>query len=182
MQKTLFTLMLISIFVIMSHVAMAEITESDILGLWLFDEGSGTIVSDSSGNGNDGEIIGDLPWVAGQYGTALEFPGESMNLVMLPNSDSLNPTAGITIMAWGYVEGSENNRRFLQKSTAGNDNQYRLLFEWGNFRFDPGPGVTPQALDAAGFAEEEYVIRRVEELHESGFECQDRFSCTAGGY
>jgi hypothetical protein len=157
MYKALFTLMLLSMFIVMPHVSIAEITEEDIGGLWLFDEGSGKTVSDSSGNGNDGEIVGELEWVDGKFGKALQYPGESMNLVMLPNSDSLNPTSGITIMAWGWlVEGTGNNRRFLQKSTAGSDNQYRLLLEWGNFRFDPGPGVSPQALDTPVFAEEEW--------------------------
>jgi len=31
-----------------------------LVGLWLFDDGSGTVVADSSGNGNDGAINGDF--------------------------------------------------------------------------------------------------------------------------
>jgi hypothetical protein len=156
MHKTLFILMLLIMLIVMPHVSVAEITEDDILGLWLFDEGEGKTVSDSSGNGNDGEIIGELEWVDGVFGKALQYPGESMNLVMLPNSDSLNPTTGITIMAWGWLEDTGGNRRFLQKSTAGSDNQYRLLYEWGNFRFDPGPGVSPQTLDTPVFPTQEW--------------------------
>jgi hypothetical protein len=156
MYRMLISLLLFSLLVAVSNTSMAVIEEEDILGLWLFDEGEGTFVSDSSGNENHGEIVGELEWVDGVFGKALQYPGESMNLVMLPDSDTLNPTEQITIMAWGWVQDSGQNRRFLQKSTAGSDNQYRLLFEWGNFRFDPGPGVSPQNLDAPGFSEEEW--------------------------
>lgn len=156
MCRILLFLMLFSILIVVQNTSMAAITEEDILGLWLFDEGEGKEVLDSSGNENHGEIVGELEWVDGVFGKALKYPGLSMNLVMLPDSESLNPTEQITIMAWGWVQDSGQNRRFLQKSTAGSDNQYRLLFEWGSFRFDPGPGVSPQTLDAAGFPEEEW--------------------------
>ena len=156
MHRTLLLLFL-SVLLAVPSLAMAKITADDIVGLWLMDEGSGKVIADSSGNGNDGEIIGDLKWVDGKFGKALEFPGESMNLVQVPNSDALNPTTGITIMAWGWlVDGAGNNRRFLQKSTPGSDNQYRLLLEWGQFKFDAGPGVSPKEITTAVFPEGEW--------------------------
>ncbi len=45
-----------------------------LVGWWRFDEGSGTIAGDSSGNGNNGTIYG-ATWVAGKYGQALSFDG-----------------------------------------------------------------------------------------------------------
>jgi hypothetical protein len=36
----------------------AEINPESIVGLWFFDEGTGNIAEDSSGNGSDGEIVG----------------------------------------------------------------------------------------------------------------------------
>jgi len=145
-----------SIFSSISNIGLAEVTMDDLCGLWLFDEGAGKTVKDSSGNGNDGEIIGDLNWVDGKFGKALEFPGESMNLVQIPDSDSLNPTTGITISAWGWLADTGGNRRFLQKSTAGSDNQYRLLLEWGTFKFDAGPGVSPKEITTPIFSTEEW--------------------------
>ena len=44
----------------------------------------------------------------------------------------------------------------LQKSEGGSDNQYRLLLEWGNFRFDAGPGVTPNTVDVPIFSEKKW--------------------------
>ena len=45
-----------------------------VVGSWHFDEGSGSALKDSSGNGNDGEIYG-ATWVDGKYGKALSFDG-----------------------------------------------------------------------------------------------------------
>ena len=45
-----------------------------LVGWWSFDEGSGTVAGDSSGNGNTGTIYG-ATWVTGIYGKALSFDG-----------------------------------------------------------------------------------------------------------
>ena len=66
----------------------AAIDPSSVVGIWLFNEGSGVTAGDSSDTGNDGEIIGEVNWVSGQHGGALEFvdgyvdcgKNESMNL------------------------------------------------------------------------------------------------------
>ena len=66
----------------------AAIDPSSVVGIWLFNEGSGVTAGDSSATGNDGEIIGEVNWVSGQHGGALEFvdgyvdcgKNESMNL------------------------------------------------------------------------------------------------------
>ena len=46
-----------------------------LVGYWRLDEGSGTIAYDSSGNGHDGELIGNPEWVTGYFGGGLEFAG-----------------------------------------------------------------------------------------------------------
>lgn len=43
-------------------------------GYWKFDESSGTIAADSSGNGKNGAITG-ATWTTGKYGNALNFDG-----------------------------------------------------------------------------------------------------------
>ncbi|MCP4258147.1 MAG: hypothetical protein GY774_11720, partial [Planctomycetes bacterium] len=37
-------------------------TDPALVGWWTFDEGSGNIAADSSGNGNDGTLNGPLEW------------------------------------------------------------------------------------------------------------------------
>jgi hypothetical protein len=72
---------------------------ADLVAHWSFDDGSGTIAQDLSGNGNDGTLQGDPQWVAGKYGSALEFDGD--DFVDCGNQDVLNfGTGDWTITAW----------------------------------------------------------------------------------
>jgi hypothetical protein len=58
-----------------------------LAGWWSFDEGVGTIASDSSENGNTGTIYG-ASWVPGSFGQALSFGGTS-DYIQVPDSTSL---------------------------------------------------------------------------------------------
>jgi hypothetical protein len=68
-----------------------------LVGWWSFDEGSGTVAGDNSGNVNNGTIFGTT-WVAGKYGNALNFDGLS-NYVDLGSSAILE-SSPITVSAW----------------------------------------------------------------------------------
>jgi glucose/arabinose dehydrogenase/chitodextrinase len=63
-----------------------------------FDTGSGSSVSDVSGNGNTGAIT-SATWVAGKYGGALSFNGTDAR-VRVPASTSMDVTSALTLMAW----------------------------------------------------------------------------------
>jgi len=134
----------------------AGITKEDIVALWLFDDGSGDTLKDSSGNGNDGKLIEGPTWDKGKFGGALKFDANKKQRVKVENSDSLNLTDQVSILAWGLVSDTTGNRRFLQKSTEGSDNQYRLLREGGFFRFDAGPGVSNSRVQSPMFKEKEW--------------------------
>ena len=54
----------------------AAFDEKDIAGMWTFEEGKGKVVEDLSGNGTDGEFVGDLKWAKGKFGGGLEFNGQ----------------------------------------------------------------------------------------------------------
>ena len=47
----------------------------DVVAMWLFDEGRGKAVKDSSGNGLHGEFARKPEFVEGKFGTALQFGG-----------------------------------------------------------------------------------------------------------
>ncbi|MBC8185657.1 T9SS type A sorting domain-containing protein, partial [candidate division KSB1 bacterium] len=49
--------------------------DANTVGLWHFNEGSGTTASDASGNGNDGQIIGASWTTQGKFSNALSFDG-----------------------------------------------------------------------------------------------------------
>jgi len=46
-----------------------------LVGWWKFDETSGTVAYDSSGNGNDGNLMNGPAWTTGKIGGALSFDG-----------------------------------------------------------------------------------------------------------
>ena len=89
------------VMVFMSVGQSHAIDERSFAGGWLFDEGSGNVVKDISGNVNNGELRGNPEWVEGQFGKALNFNGSS-DYVEVPHSDSLSITGDITIVAWIY--------------------------------------------------------------------------------
>jgi hypothetical protein len=106
-------------------------TDPALVGWWKFDEGTGDIAADSSGNGNDGTLNGPLEWTTeGKLGGAMAFTGP-YNFVLVEDAPSLNMTQEITIAAWINPSWTGNNR-ILQKSSGGGDNQYRLIKEGGN--------------------------------------------------
>ena len=55
---------------------LAEFDAENCVGMWLFDDASGDIAKDSSGNGNDGILMSDPKWVKGKIGSALELDGQ----------------------------------------------------------------------------------------------------------
>jgi len=70
-----------------------------LVGHWKFDEGSGTIAYDASGNDNHGMLINSPEWVDGKMGGALEFDGSS-NYVDCGNNASLSALSKLTVEAF----------------------------------------------------------------------------------
>ena len=93
--------------------SFAAVDPSNIVGLWMFDEGSGNIVTDSSGNGHDGEIDGAV-WVDGKIDKALEFDGDDS--VTVPDAPDLRIGAQLTLMAWFYATDIGDWRQVIAKS------------------------------------------------------------------
>ena len=81
--------------------------DDGLVAEWHFDEGSGSVLADSSGNGNDGVIHG-ATWVEGKYGNALSFDGRD-DYVEVPYSSSLDISAAITITVWTYWDSLGTN-------------------------------------------------------------------------
>ena len=73
---------------------MSEEAKSGMVGLWQFNEGSGSIVHDSSGNGNHGTIVPSAvefqTWGADEFANTLSFTKKDENHLRIPASDSLN--------------------------------------------------------------------------------------------
>jgi hypothetical protein len=79
--------------------ASFNVTPTGLVAYWKFDEGSGTTVSDSSGNGNTGTLVNGPLWAAGKVGNALYFDGIDDNITVA-DSNSLDLSSSFTLSAW----------------------------------------------------------------------------------
>ena len=88
-----------------SYSNIASATTSSVSGTpnlvaaYSFNEGSGTTVNDSTGNGNTGTLVNATWSTAGKYGNALSFNGSNAR-VTINDSTSLHLTTGVTLEAW----------------------------------------------------------------------------------
>lgn len=79
------------------------------VGVWKLDEGSGTAIADSSGNGNDGVMSGAVSWGTGVFGPALVFDGAN-GQVKVSDNLALEPKTAVTVSAW--VKGGDSSGAF----------------------------------------------------------------------
>jgi outer membrane lipoprotein-sorting protein len=72
-----------------------------LVGWWKFDESTGTIASDSSGNGNNGMLKGSPVWrpQGGKTGGAIELSGKG-DYVEISNEANFDINDQITVSAW----------------------------------------------------------------------------------
>ncbi|MBF9066950.1 MGH1-like glycoside hydrolase domain-containing protein [Streptacidiphilus fuscans] len=113
--------------------------QTDPIGTWTFDEGSGSVAHDSSGT-NDLQLIGDPAWVPGVSGTALQFDGSSQ--YGQTSGPVLDTTGNFSVAAWVRLDrtgsfatavsqdGATTSGFFLQYSAADN----RFAFSTGEGR------------------------------------------------
>ena len=73
---TLATMSLIALMMVEQGVA---VTPKDAVALWLFEEGAGDKVKDTSENKNDAVITGNAKWVNGKFGKGLQI-GQQMKI------------------------------------------------------------------------------------------------------
>ncbi|PYM78725.1 MAG: hypothetical protein DME09_22860 [Candidatus Rokuibacteriota bacterium] len=91
---------------------------SQLIAAYAFDEGSGTVTADASGNGHVGTLLNGPTWTTGKYGGALSFNGLS-SAVSAGNPASLNNVNTFTYCAWVFPRsrGGQNDARILHKGT-----------------------------------------------------------------
>ncbi|HET9666298.1 MAG TPA: PQQ-dependent sugar dehydrogenase, partial [Desertimonas sp.] len=109
-----------------------------------FNQGSGTTLTDSSGNGSNGTINGATWTSAGKYGSALSFNGSS-NYVDLGNPASLRNTGSMTWSAWVFATANPaDDGQIIAKSAGGGGGvgwQLKTSPDTGPHTF--GVGVSP---------------------------------------
>ena len=110
--------------------------QTDLVGHWKFDTGSGSTAYDSAGT-NDGTIYGDTFWTTGQVGdSALDFDG-SDDYVVIADDDSLTPPSQITLAYWIYNRGGQDAGIYKfaecpdEAASPGNSRAYYLTVDTG---------------------------------------------------
>ena len=96
-----FTISLIIVVFMFAQLGNAEIDPESIVGAWLFDETNGKVAADSSGNDNDGKLVGGAKWVKGKFGNAIELNGKDA-WVTVPE---IGPLEDFTLIKWFNATG-----------------------------------------------------------------------------
>jgi hypothetical protein len=109
--------------------ALTSTVRADLVGWWRLDEGTGTTAFDSSGNGNDGTILGNPQWVPGMIGGALDFDGDG-DYVDCGNDPIFDITEEVTLAIWVNANdiGNGAHNCWLGKG----DNTYAIKHQSGN--------------------------------------------------
>ncbi len=123
--------------------ALAGSASADLMGYWKFNEGSGNVAQDGSGNRNDGAVLG-ATWVEeGKFDSALSF--DSGDSVEIPHSESLSFTEEITVMAWCNSTGISSNPTVVGKGSGDPTVQFELSLQssgiFWQFKYDDGTWV-----------------------------------------
>ncbi len=126
---------LVICFVLSVAPAHAQKIPDGLVGYWPLDEDAGDSSMDMSGNGNDGEIKGNVEWVEGKFGSALEFFGSGGSTFIVQDSESLKITGDLTMEAWIYPTAKPQKGGIITKYKGAGDNRgYMIDFYDTNFR------------------------------------------------
>jgi PKD repeat protein len=90
-----------------------------------FNEGTGSSVSDLSGNGNVGTVSGARWSNAGKFGKSLWFNGSSSRITVR-DSPSLDLSGAMTLAAWVYPTVAMTDRRVVIVKERSGSNAYHL--------------------------------------------------------
>ena len=160
------THVLLASIVLLAVAVCAQAQDPDLLGWWKFDDGTGTIAVDSSGNGNDGVFIQDPEWVAGKFGSGLLFDGQGGERVALGGLDI--PSGAMTITCWfkaNNLDTPGNDPRMVSKANGGGNNDHWWMFsssrisneKFLRFRLKTNDGQDTSEIKAGSFEVGEWI-------------------------
>jgi hypothetical protein len=112
--------------------------DNSLVAWWRFDDFDGSIISDSSGNGNIGSLVGNsvIGSNFGHLGDGLELPGAN-DIVVVPDSPSLDTISnGLTICLWQNSNSANGvGGSIIGKRIAGSDDAWQLTGDNGGLHF-----------------------------------------------
>jgi len=111
---------------------------ANMVGVWSFDEGSGGIAKDTSGNGFDGTLLNmntNTCWTNGVTGTAraaLRFNGTTNNCVDCGDNPKMKGMPELTVEAWVKGNTYKPYAGILSKWAYNYQQHYNLYFQGGS--------------------------------------------------
>jgi len=104
--------------------SLALPAKASLVGHWTFDEGAGTNIYDSSGQGNHGLLVNPKAntWTNGTSGGGLYFDGTTgagSTYVTIPDAASLHITNAISFAAWIRCDDTGRDAPILDKEGSG---------------------------------------------------------------
>ena len=112
---------------LVGSVALGDIT-SDLVGYWPLDGDA----SDASGNGLDGEILGNVVPAEDRQGNpdaAMLFPGARSAYIELGDPPELQITGAMTLAAWIRIDSYDANGRIIARIGGSNARSFSLNIE-----------------------------------------------------
>jgi Concanavalin A-like lectin/glucanases superfamily/Bacterial Ig domain/Cadherin-like domain len=125
-------------------------TIAGLVAAYGFNEGSGTSVSDASGNGRTGTISGATWSTQGKFGNALSFDGVN-DWVTVADAPALDLTTGMTLEAWVFPTATNGVRDIIIKEGS-NVDIYNLYARNGGGRPESNVFVSGSNRTAEGTA------------------------------
>ncbi|MFH1721357.1 MAG: LamG domain-containing protein [Candidatus Altiarchaeota archaeon] len=132
----------ISLLFILASIQLVSSDVGPIL-YFSFDEGSGDIAVDSSGNGYNGTIYG-ATWALGENGSALSFDGINDNVQVIDRIDPDDYNNGLSFGGWAYLETNTTEQELFGWFQSGSwGRTYIDCKQEGNFsvRFGCGSSI-----------------------------------------
>jgi len=109
---------------------LGDSIDPNLVGWWKFDETSGTIASDSSGNGYDGTLDGNPQWVSGKLKGALAFDGQGDHVIDNDGENYLNGLSAVSVAMWIKSDLTNTDRGFINgEQSDDNDNVMTMRYD-----------------------------------------------------
>ncbi len=116
-------LLLVATCVLWSLRAVSLAQSGSLLVAYPLDQGTGNVLSDGSGNGNNGSVVGAV-WSAGRFGSGLWFDGNTAYTIANPVRSF--PTTALTAEFWVRTSDVLNQGTVISYAVSGSDNEFRV--------------------------------------------------------
>ncbi len=122
----------------------ADTVEDHLLAYYSFDEISGTTVTDLSGNGYNGTIVGTVASTEGKVGSAVSFTGSGNNYISVDHKGALNfnKTDSYTMSFWIKANSTSAGCIINNGRNVTTEDYMGAWFSGGTLQYQEGKGAS----------------------------------------